>query len=74
MNALLDFEYVPIPEEEPWAADTLSIGSRVCVAAEHGQTAELIRKRGFEVVTIDLSEFAKAEGGITCLSLLLTEK
>jgi dimethylargininase len=74
LNALLGFEYVAIPEEEPWAADTLSIGSRVCVAAEHVRTAEMIRQRGIEVVTVDLSEFAKAEGGITCLSLLLNER
>ena len=73
MNALMGFDCVPITREEPWAADTLSIGPRVCMPAEHVRTAELIRKRGFEVVTVELSEFAKAEGGITCLSLLLND-
>jgi dimethylargininase len=73
LNALRGFDSVTVPAEEPWAADTLSIGSRVCVAAEHMRTADLIRKRGIEVEKVDLSEFAKAEGGITCLSLLLNE-
>jgi dimethylargininase len=47
------------------------IGQTVCLAAEHPQTAELIHDRGFDVQTVALSEFAKAEGGITCLSIVL---
>jgi N-dimethylarginine dimethylaminohydrolase len=40
------------------------------MAADHGRTADMIGALGFDVQTIDLSEFAKAEGGVTCLSLL----
>ena len=36
-----------------------------------GQMADLIRRLGFPVHLIDLSEFEKAEGGVTCLSLLI---
>ncbi len=71
MDSLRGFDFVPVPEEEPWAADSLSVDRRVCVAAEHVRTAGMIRNLGFEVETVALSEFAKAEGGITCLSLLL---
>ena len=69
-EVLRGFEWVRIPEEEPWAANVALVGSNVCVAAEHQRTAELVRKLGFAVQTIDLSEFAKAEGGVTCLSIL----
>lgn len=72
MQALPELERVPIPEEEPWAANTLTIGSTVCLAAEHVRTADLLRQRGFHARTVNLSEFMKAEGGVTCLSLLLT--
>jgi dimethylargininase len=71
VQALPALEQVPVPEGEPWAANTLTVGSTVCLAAEHVQTAELIRGRGFRVRGVQLSEFAKAEGGVTCLSLLL---
>jgi dimethylargininase len=71
LTALNGFDFVRIPEGEPWAADTLTIGSQVCVTAAHVRTAGMIRGLGFEVITVDLTEFAKAEGGITCLSLLL---
>ena len=70
-GALGDFEIVPVPEEEPWAANLAHVGSSVCMAANHIRTADMIRDLGLDVQTVDLSEFAKAEGGVTCLSLLL---
>jgi len=73
MPALRDFVFIRVQEDEPWAADILPIGERVCVPAENARTAELIRRRGFEVETVELSEFAKADGGVTCLSLIFRD-
>jgi dimethylargininase len=70
LEVLHGFEQVGIPADEPWAANTLLAGNTVCLAAEHVRTAELLRQRGFDVRTTSLSEFAKAEGGVTCLALL----
>lgn len=70
MRAIQEFQSVPVPEEEPWAANVALVGTTVCVAANHLRTADMIRAFGFDVQTIDLSEFAKAEGGVTCLSIL----
>jgi dimethylargininase len=64
------FDLVHVPAEESWAADVLSINGRVCMSAAFPQTAELVRGLGFDVKSIDLSEFAKAEGGVTCMSLV----
>ena len=71
VEALRRFQLVSIPAEEPSATNVLLAGGRVCMAAAYSQTASLLRDRGFEVRTIDLSEFAKAEGCATCLSLLM---
>jgi dimethylargininase len=71
LSDLSGFEIVCIPEAEPWAANSLLLGSNVCIAAAHPRTADLLRTRGFKVRTVDVSEFAKAEGGLTCLSLLI---
>jgi dimethylargininase len=68
-SSLPGFETLSIPAEEPWAANILPIGPAVCLPAEHVRTAELLRQEGFDVRTVPLSEFAKAEGGMTCLSL-----
>jgi dimethylargininase len=67
---LRGFELVRVPDEEPWGANVVRVGGRMCLAADHLRTADLIRGFGFGVRSIDISEFAKAEAGVTCLSLL----
>jgi dimethylargininase len=71
LGALAGYQTLRVPEDEPWAANTLLVGDTVCLEADHGRTAELLQRSGFDVRTISLSEFAKAEGGLTCLSLLV---
>jgi dimethylargininase len=61
---------VDVPLNEPWSADILSIGRTVCMSAAFPHTAALVSDLGFSVRRIELSEFAKAEGGVTCLSLV----
>jgi dimethylargininase len=70
--ALQSRELVHIPATEPWGANVALVGNTVLSAAAHVQTAELIRRLGFTVNPVELSEFAKAEGGVTCLSLLFS--
>jgi dimethylargininase len=69
-STLTRFELVEVPKEEPLGASLLRVGSKVLIEAEHPRTAERISKLGCHVETIDLSEFAKAEGCVTCLSIL----
>jgi dimethylargininase len=64
---------VHVPADEPWGAQVLALGETVCMALGHARTAELIASLGFAVETIDLSEFAKVEGGVTCLSILVND-
>ena len=70
LRDLRGFDMVEVDPVEPFAADVLTIGRTVICAAEHPRTAALISALGFEVRTTPLSEFAKAEGGVTCLSLV----
>lgn len=69
-GALDGLEIVDVPEEEPWAANILRVGETVIVAASFPRTAELLSKRGYRVRVVNISELAKAEGGLTCLSLI----
>ena len=70
LEAIRGFRWHEVPESEPWAANVALVGDRVFVAAGHELTASLIQRLGFEIETIDLTEFAKAEAGVTCLSIL----
>ncbi len=63
-------EVVAVPAEEPFAANALRVGQTVCVGAAFTRTAEMLAARGLEVLALDVSEFAKAEAGLTCMSLL----
>jgi dimethylargininase len=68
---LADFQIVPVPPSEPWGANVLPLGGKLCLPAAHRATAELVEKLDGDVVTVDVSELAKAEAGVTCLSLLI---
>jgi dimethylargininase len=67
---LAGFEVLHVADGEPDAANVALVGERVLMGAAHPRTLDLVRARGFEVDAVDLSEFAKAEGCVTCLSLL----
>jgi len=43
-----------------------------CVIASDAfpETLELLSKAGLDVVPVSVSEFAKVEGGVTCMSLV----
>jgi dimethylargininase len=69
---LAPFQTIPVPAEEPTAADVAFVGDIVCMASEHPRTRTLLESLGFTVRVTALSEFAKAEGAVTCLSLIFT--
>jgi dimethylargininase len=46
-------------------------GDRVLIAASAPRTAELLEDLGFTPVVVEISEFEKLEGCVTCLSVLL---
>src|SRR5215212_3182859 len=66
-------EVVAVDASEPWAANVLSVGGRVCVGAAFPRTAEMLAARGYDVRAVEVSEFAKAEGALTCMSLLFEQ-
>lgn len=69
-EALTGFELVTVPEEEPAAANVLPVEQTVIMDAAYPRTAGRVRELGFEVRTVGLSELAKAEGAVTCLTLV----
>lgn len=64
-----DREVVEVPE--PAGADVLLVGEVVVLSAAAPRTADLVAGRGWDVQTVDISEFERVEAGPTCLSVLL---
>ena len=67
---LADLEVLRVPPEEAYAANSLGVGEHVIVPAGHSRSAAMLADRGFTVLSVPMSEFAKADGGVTCLSLV----
>jgi dimethylargininase len=65
------FMLVEVSPEEPSAANVLRLGDRVIAARAFPRTADRIAARGLRVELVDASELAKAEGAVTCCSLIV---
>jgi dimethylargininase len=61
---------VDVPAAEPWAADVLTIGRTVIMPECFPETRSVIERLGWDVRAVDVSEFMKAEGAVTCLSVV----
>jgi dimethylargininase len=59
-----------VPMAEAYAANSLIVGRYAIVPAGYPRTAVVLRAHGLEVLLVPMTEFAKADGGVTCLSLL----
>lgn len=64
------FDVIEADAAEASGANVLAINERVHAAASAPRTNEAIGRRGYDVDVFDISEFEKAEAGMTCLSLL----
>lgn len=62
--------FLPVPEEAG-AHVVLLGGGRLLMAASAPRSAQLLGDRGYEPVSVDISEFEKLEGCVTCLSVRL---
>jgi len=66
-----EFDLIEVDPSEPAAANVLRIGDAVICAAEHPKTCRRLENRGLVTHSVPAGELAKAEGGVTCCSLLL---
>jgi len=67
---LADYSKIIIPGQEAYAANTLTIDDVILASARHTESLRLMKDAGFEVVPLDVSEFEKCEGALTCLSII----
>jgi dimethylargininase len=64
--------FIEVDESEPSGANALMLGKDVIYSSSHPRTAEILRRHGIRVHTVEMSETEKAEGAVTCCSLLLS--
>lgn len=72
--ALDGVDVVRVPHAEPGAANVLRAAGSVVAHAGFPRTIDLLAARGLDVRAIDVSEFLKAEAGVTCKSLVFAAR
>jgi dimethylargininase len=61
---------IHVDPDEPAAANALRVGNTVIFPSSYPKTAAKLAAHGITVKTVDLSELAKAEGAVTCCSVV----
>lgn len=63
---------VPVDSDDPEAANVVRLANgSILIGAAHERVGEQLIGLGYEVAACDTSEFARADGGLTCLSIRL---
>jgi len=70
LSPFQNLEIIRIPVEEPFGANILPIHDTICMNRAFPKTEQLVRDLGYKVISTDISEFVKAEAGLTCMSVL----
>lgn len=63
------FELIRVSEEESYGANCVQVNERVLVAEGFPHLTTALRERGFDPLVLDMSEYRKMDGGLSCLSL-----
>lgn len=63
------YEKIIIPEEDQYSANCIVVNDFVLIPKGFEQTKQKIEEAGFEVIELNMSEFQKQDGGLSCLSL-----
>lgn len=69
-SAFSGYELIEVDREETHAANALLVGQRVVYPSSFPHTMKKLVARGIDVISVDISELQKAEGAVTCCSLI----
>ncbi len=69
-DAFTGLDTIDVDPDEPAGANALVIGDVVIYAAGFPRTRARLEDKGLRVRVVDVDELAKAEGGVTCCSLV----
>lgn len=69
-EAFAGLSLLDVDPGEPHAANALAVGDRIVYPASFPRTRERLERRGLRVRPIDVGELQKAEGAVTCCSLI----
>ncbi len=66
-----DFDWIITDPSEPFAANCLPINNQIIFPSAFPKTRAKLESRGYKIQTVNVDELAKAEGAVTCCSLII---
>ena len=69
-SAFNSFQWIEVEEKHSYAANCLAVEKLIFMPAGFPMIRKKICQEGFETIELDMSEFEKADGGVTCLSII----
>jgi len=70
-SAFSHFNLIKVDQREPHAANALLVGQSIIYPTSFPATRDKLLQRGITIEAVDVSEVQKAEGAVTCCSLVL---
>jgi len=64
-----DYDLVSVNADEEYAANCVRVNDRVLLAAGYPSWERKLRSTGYQTIALEMSEFRKMDGGLSCLSL-----
>ena len=68
-DAFRDYHMLCVPDGEEYAANMVRVNDVVFVAGGFARTHAMLLALGYSLEILDMSEYARMDGGLTCLSL-----
>jgi dimethylargininase len=68
-----DFDWIEIDPSEPFAANCLPVNEHIIYPSSFPKTRAKLEGRGWKIIAVAVDELAKAEGAVTCCSLIVPQ-
>ena len=65
------FDWIKVDPSEPFAANCLPVGDGIIFPTAFPKTKQRLEQKGYKIQAVNVAELAKAEGAVTCCSLVL---
>jgi dimethylargininase len=68
-QAFRGYSHIRVNASEQYAANCVMVNDHLLVAAGYPQFERTLRSLGYQTISLEMSEFQKMDGGLSCLSL-----
>ncbi|MGE5222900.1 MAG: dimethylarginine dimethylaminohydrolase family protein [Omnitrophica WOR_2 bacterium] len=64
-----EYKRIPVEEKENYAANCIRVNEAVLIPAGYTHVEKTIKDLGYPTIALEMSEYQKMDGGLSCLSL-----